>query len=228
MRKVEADGSGEQRHPREGSCGKQSLLCVSRLNAKQTDRFPSWLKGRQHSPTACVSFPRLNCKSAPPYWQGQHFIRCLFIQLLPGIHWREAPIDIANCQWWLTWTIIAAISFIDVLRLDLLCIWLNWSFLPRKQVCLSTWLAQEWEIYYILFLSTAWHHPLMFMVEGASCVCKKMLWFWRLCVFVFTTHWVWWELPVCTVARGHPLHPPTSGHALKKIVSAHPPAIHFF
>lgn len=33
MRKVEAGGPGERRHPGEGSCGQQSLLRVSSGNA---------------------------------------------------------------------------------------------------------------------------------------------------------------------------------------------------
>lgn len=62
MRKVEAGGPGERRHPGEGSCGQQSLLCISSGNAKQTDRFPSWLRGMQHSQPAYVSFSRLSDK----------------------------------------------------------------------------------------------------------------------------------------------------------------------
>lgn len=95
MRKVEAGDPGVRRHPGEGSCGQQSLLRVSRGNAKQTDRF---LRGMQHSQPAYVSFSRLSDKSVPRHRQGQHFERCLFTQLLPVIHRQEAPIDIANCQ----------------------------------------------------------------------------------------------------------------------------------
>lgn len=98
MRKVEAGGPGEAQHPGEGNCGQQSLLHVSSRNAKQTDRYLSWLRGMQHSHPAYVSLSRLSDKSMPPHRQGQHFIRCLFTQFLPVVHRQEAPIDIANCQ----------------------------------------------------------------------------------------------------------------------------------
>lgn len=98
----------------------------------------------------------------------------------------EAWIDIANCQWCLSpGQSLQQLVLLIFWGQTYWGVWRNWSFLPWQQVCLSTWLAKEWEPYYILFLPTAWHRPPMFTVEGASYVFKRMLLFVWLCWFPF-------------------------------------------